>query len=350
MRRSFIWVWTLAIVGLAGLFLLLVPSSSAGAPSLQASPTPTLQPEPTFYRTVEVPMVRVKNPVNVRQEPGPGAQLIRSAQAGEEFEVRQDTEPVEAGGYTWIPVTVDNQDAWIAQAGFLEQFVVTESVPVEQAEVEAVYASELPERAVEIVVQDDQLQAVDEEGELVAVWNWGEEAGQGQWKAAVIGTFEFEAEELPSFILGEFTSDTPWGETWTEVAITGTIGPNWEMYITNANGERVTLIFSPFVTNGTNFPYVEIPPEGPQRFLNSEYLSDPTGMSMTNVNSLLPKLNAAVGRQFVVTFGIYRSTAPDSNATTLHREQIRRLISGEPLDSGDLPCICSYGVIFLDLQ
>lgn len=137
---------------------------------------------PQFFRTVEVQMVRVISAVNIRRDAGTSFEILRQAQYGEEFKVREGVEQVVADGYTWIPVTVDEQEFWIAQEGFLEMFFQLEQVPVTSEEIDLVYGTELPADAVDIIVQDSQFRAVDDVGQLVAVWDWGTDYKQGYWR------------------------------------------------------------------------------------------------------------------------------------------------------------------------
>jgi hypothetical protein len=128
--------------------------------------------------------VRVTNPVRVRSEPGTATgsdTVIRTAQIGEEFEVRQDAAPVVADGYTWVPVVVDEKSAWIAEEGFLEAVNGWLSVPIGQDEIDAVYTSELPDGAATIAARNNDLYAVDQAGNDVAYWFWGATTGAGEW-------------------------------------------------------------------------------------------------------------------------------------------------------------------------
>ncbi|MBN2306098.1 MAG: hypothetical protein JXQ72_16565 [Anaerolineae bacterium] len=139
------------------------------------------QDDPQFYRTVEVSMVRIINAVNIRDGAGTGYEVVHQGQVGEEFAVREDVEPIEANGYTWMPIIVDDEPAWVAQAGFVELFTVEEHILISPEEVEAAYVAELPEGAMDTLVEDNHLYAVDAEGVVVAVWDWGEESGEGEW-------------------------------------------------------------------------------------------------------------------------------------------------------------------------
>ena len=75
-------------------------------------------PEPLQYG------VEVISPVRVRVEPGLQADIIRTAQIGEQFpvhkEIYNDVGTKWSDGYEWVPVVVEGQDAWIAEEGFLK--------------------------------------------------------------------------------------------------------------------------------------------------------------------------------------------------------------------------------------
>jgi len=123
---------------------------SAYDPLLQGSETPNPSPTLVLYRTIDVPKVRIVNAVRVRREPstsGGESTVIRIAQVGEELDVHAGIEPVQADGYTWIPVTIDGQEGWVAQEGFVERFSDQVQISVNAEEVEPTYASPLESEA-----------------------------------------------------------------------------------------------------------------------------------------------------------------------------------------------------------
>lgn len=143
----------------------------------------------------------MENAVRVRTEAGTSSgdrTVLFTPVVDQELDIRPDVETVEADGYTWIPIIADDQDAWIAQEGFVE--LVTEMVdePISQAEIDEACDSELPEGASEIVAIDNQLQAVDANGVVVAVWYWGDETRDTFWGSAT--SFDNAPEDYEEFL------------------------------------------------------------------------------------------------------------------------------------------------------
>ena len=74
---------------------------------------------------------RVIQNVRVRTEPSTSAgndTVIRTASVGETFLLREGIETVTADNYTWIPITIDEQEGWVAQEGFIE-FIEQSTTP-----------------------------------------------------------------------------------------------------------------------------------------------------------------------------------------------------------------------------
>jgi hypothetical protein len=113
MRRVHGFLMSLIVVLLLSVALLSTQPIGASSPLLQATSTPT--PEPQFFRTVEVLSKAVANrPANIRTEPSQTSEIIRQASAGNKFQIRQNVEWVEAEGYTWVPIVASSQHAWVA--------------------------------------------------------------------------------------------------------------------------------------------------------------------------------------------------------------------------------------------
>jgi hypothetical protein len=165
--------------------------SSAFAPLIQES-----QPIEAFRTVVMTTRVRVVNTVNVRSEPssrGGDATVMLTAQPGEEFPVRQGVEWSQIGSFTWVPVEVNRQNAWIAQEGFLSLITEPVQVPISQAEIDLAVNSPLPENAVEIVAENNELHAVDEHGRIIGAWDWGDPPIQkARWLIAATRPVEWQ--------------------------------------------------------------------------------------------------------------------------------------------------------------
>ena len=75
--------------------------------------------------------VRIIQNVRVRSEPSTSAgndTVIRTAGVGETFLLREGIETVSADNYTWVPITIDDQEGWVAQEGFIE-FIEQSTIP-----------------------------------------------------------------------------------------------------------------------------------------------------------------------------------------------------------------------------
>lgn len=164
-------------------FFMIAPIVIAQQPVPTVTPTPTGISVPELYRWIDVSRMQVIGNGRIRTEPGVSggnATVIRTLQIGEVFDIRPDVEPVEADGYTWIPVIVDSVDAWVAKEGILQEVKQQVKIPVTAEEIETA-DKELPTRAVDTVVKDNQLYAIDADGTHVAVRDWGSEVNQPLW-------------------------------------------------------------------------------------------------------------------------------------------------------------------------
>ncbi len=138
------------------------------------------------YRTVDVvTSVQVINPVRIRTEPtivNGATTVIITAQPGTEFPIRQEVAWVQADNFTWLPIVVEGEDAWVAREGFVNLIEEKVDIRITQDEIEFALTADAPEGADDIIARDNTLHAVDARGNLVGIWDWGRETiEQARW-------------------------------------------------------------------------------------------------------------------------------------------------------------------------